>query len=602
MFSSWMSLMASLTNDIEAVRGVECREETERQALVVEERSCVAHLVRKIRNAAKGKKMVDSDDDDDASIAKAHAQGSSLLFKFKLVAERRQIEWDLYEARCRELRRNFEATNDPALFDAVEALPAPGHHSKHKHKQQQQQQRQTALVVVHKSVDPPAEPASNAVLLAPLPSKAALPHPPAVIELPPAVKQAMQEEGFARASILLEERASRRNLSNTFKITLIEGDDEMRARTWNRESNDAEVARREERRDEEAAEKRAAAFREMSNRHKSIAIEQTQRVFLKKMLRERRVSMQVEETQLREEVEAEWAKWFNISIVLRNFRSLLTIVPLEEAASRGTVIGKEWNQRQCLILRLWRFYQRIEASYNETLSSMDQLFDTETFMMRYQIEMHDKTVREQEEELKRRDVLRDIADAEERERIILEAKYGASPLTERPDSANGRTRLILRPKDELEIIQFRHPPSGITDIVRQTFRSNQENNSLFMALEPKYMKAKKHVTDAPLEASPSLDTASNSSPFTSSRRSTTASPTASSRVRPPQLAPSVIASETNDDERHPPRSSVVAVVSPKLDAIRQFQPDAPVIELRAADPGGVERTTTAQGATVESSM
>ncbi|CUG05051.1 Hypothetical protein, putative, partial [Bodo saltans] len=246
MLSSWMALMASLTNDIEALRGIERAEEADRQALIVEERSCVAHLVRKIRNASKGKKVVDSDDDDDASIAKAHAQGSSLLFKFKLVAERRQIEWDLYEAKCRELRRSFEETNDPALFDAVEALPAPGHYSKHLLRQQQKAQQQA---VAEKPVEVLVEPvATHAVVLAPLShSQAALlPHPPAVVELPYAVKQAMQEEGFARASIILEERASRRTHSNTFKISLIEGDDDMRARTWNRESTDAEIARREE--------------------------------------------------------------------------------------------------------------------------------------------------------------------------------------------------------------------------------------------------------------------------------------------------------------------------------------------------------------------
>lgn len=552
--------MVSLTAQIKAVCGMERSEEVERQALLVEERSCVAHLVRKHRLAMKGhKKIVDSDDDDDASIAKAHAEGSSLLFKFKLVAERRQVEWDLYETRCRELRRRFEETNDPKVFDTVQALPKPG----------LQKTKATAPVPVSPRQlhgDPTAIAAPVVLVEQPL----MLPNPPAVMELPPEVKAAMQTEGFSRASIVMEERASRLSLSNSLRISVIEGDDEMRARTWNRESYDAEMDRREQRRDAEAAQQRQERFREITSRHKAIGTEQTNRVFLKKMLREKRVAIQFDETQKREGIEADWAKWFNISIVLLNFKAILVMVPEEEAVGRGMIMGKQWNDWQRFILRMSKYYQRTEALSVEMQSAMDELFDTETFMMRYHIEMFEKTQKEQEDELKRRDVLRQLADAEELERIKLEAKYGASPLTIRPGSADGRSRLVLRPQDELEIIKARHPPSGITDAVRQAFRSNQDNNALFMALEPKYMKVRRNS-----------DGAANSvaAPAVTPSPSSSLSPKARNRTPPPQLE--AAASAADSIATAVPRYTAgVAVVSPKLDAIHSYDADAPVSSLK----------------------
>lgn len=604
---SWLGLIVS--HSAAEQQGTVMRdEEVARLSLIVEERSFIAHIKKKLRNVIKTGADSSSDDDGDTAAAdqgKKRAKPkapSSLLLKYKLVAERRQIEWDLYEERCRDLRRQYDMTHDDRFLTQMESLAKPNAKKKSTISQKTESSVCAAGVSTAAAADDAARRRDKAdlvpILLPQQPAAStastgntvqeavALPHPTEVADPPLYMKQAFRDEGFSRASLVMEERSARQALSNKFKLSLIEGDDALRAAQWNRECYTRELDVRALHRHEAELEEKERKYQEIANQYRSITSAQTNRVFVKKMLRERRVALQVEESTTREDIALDWGKWFNISIVCMNFSTIMKIIPEEELVKRAKILGDERRGFERFIIRYQVHLRRVDELATLMELAFAELYDAESESIQLHIAMYHKQLREIDLEEKRRYQLRQMYLREDIERLKLEAKLGAPNLTTTPGVPTGGNILALQPEDELEMLLAKHPHTNISEAVSKTRRMNQENNRLYMTLERRHVtKAGTHVESSPSPPPPQDAVADSNATQVATLLSTgevpsktascpssmfphsTSAPNSGRRVSSVRTSPVPGAME---GKRH---SSAVVILTPKGDAL----PAAPQI-------------------------
>jgi hypothetical protein len=490
---SWLALLDSVANgDLRFGRTIQF-EASARHDIVVEERSFMAHLIRKSKRsfdaATRGTFFQDSDED----VGDSSAAQSRLLEKFKIVAAMRQVEWELYESRARELRRQCESDNSNESLELLFRMVNP---SQRCQRQKEIKQDCSELgnstpspgshAVAGGSVGGDASPGVVPPLSArPAPiERVALP-PPA--EISPSERIVLSDEGFSRATLIMEERSGRNYIRNALQHSLLYGDDEIRVKLWDKQWKAVEEDAREAQRRKEAMEKQHQEFVARAGRHRQIAQQQNLRVAAKRRNREMRLVVEEDESIQRNDIIDDFFTWFRTYVYRRHFFSVALAIPIEEAHARCTLESRE-STLFAKVSRTRKMLQWLEGTYRDWEHRREEIYAESADDLTREILLYRKQLEEEEQQMKRRDILRQVEEREERERLMLELQFGASPLSLRPKSApSGVNRFCLRPADRFQLLVSNHPPSSIKALVQRASRANQENNALYMAIDKRHL-------------------------------------------------------------------------------------------------------------------
>lgn len=445
---SWLGAIVTISNISARLDQLVSAEDSGRLDVLVEERSFLAHIIRKFQTnllqCAPSQKMkyfvpttVHADDDDEPvdadlqqrvkrvasrSLFKSRAEASGGLDlmpgtsvqKYHRIAAMRQLEWDLYEDRVRDLRRVFEETGNESVLDDIERLQRPTNGKK-------ESVSCTRQVVV---AAPPVPPRN----VHPSPEKnPPLPPPPPPDD--PAVVLTIKDEGFSRATFVMEERSCRLVLSNMWKRSLTHPDADMVARLWDRRCLDMELDRRESSRDAAAAVLQAGVYKDTLSKHRSIALAQNRRAQQRKDFREIRLDLEAKEHRARYLMNTDEVELFSL-VYLNNIPDLLTLSYVEEGIRRVQLESTESFTRHRVLYAALHIVSNIEASTRLHGERAAELLRIERSDINRVALLYQRQVEEEELQTQRKETMRSVQDDEKREQLKLQMLYGVPDLTQ----------------------------------------------------------------------------------------------------------------------------------------------------------------------------
>ncbi len=360
--------------------GVAAQEERERLNILVDERSCCASIVRRLRilqgrahPLIRVRPVVHSisDDEDDVvdydlmqradkvanrSLFKSREEASGgvdlvrrkTAIKYQQLAAQRQVDWSTFENRMRDLRREFDRTGDEKLLDVIGSLKRPMSAANDIRIQSASASpcRSNACSPTNPRTTREADEVGSSPTGGERCASGSM--PAAAEDMDPAALQLFKNEGFIRSTVRMEEHSCRVVLSRRWADSLVNPDEEILAHRRTVAANLLELARRDE--EHEAAVQKAAEteFISTTQRFRVIAAAQNHRAQMSKEHREERMHMCEAEQRERWLVLHQEHEEFTTGIYIRRSNTVVLATKCEEEVHRTLLEARETEALEAL--------------------------------------------------------------------------------------------------------------------------------------------------------------------------------------------------------------------------------------------------------------